>query len=1792
MKKRLLSIILALAMCLGLLPATALAATNEDDYWTDVLIPWNQTLDGDVLDSRGTLTSAAYVSDNGIYEIWAGGNVLQLQAYKETSDMSVVHFAFHEVTTTNTTTTEAVRFRLHVVDETHITMQCIGNAAPYYNQTLYILPQYNQPIEGKYLGWNSLTDVFLSDEPVLIELKDKDLKCVSTGSRLFYMGDPLFRKMQETLSVKKVQTFTYDGTVKLPVITGTNNNPQRTSEVNYGLDGVDTWYTKYKATEDAGFRKDVGSYTAYIRVKRQKVTSSGVSGQDTFVFGPIKVNIVAQAQITRDAAAIAGLTYNGKTQELVSPADGTGGTVKYSMDNANWSTDIPTAKDAGTYTVYYKVFGEAFNDGTSAVPISDSITKSVSVTIAQQALKLNSDEVKQDIVKYFTGRKLSPPCMKKGEYGTTSKIIPADAITYGGNYLESAVGEYTATVQPSSNYTWKDGSTNSVSLNWKIISRTINLTGVTAQSRPYEAGNLNVNVEWDGSAKPINIDDDAQNALNEALRDGKFTITVDPIGVMEDDAVGANKRVRVKATMTGTNEEYLNGFRLNYIGGSDHQLWVFNCVDITKPEYTLIAPTAAEGLTYDGTEKALLTAPASSQEEKNGATGITYSYRLGTDGTWSSSIPTASAAGTYDVYYRANETTNYVETVCKTPVQVTIKPCEIALPTDDDLEAATYDGSEQTASLKESYADRDKVKFTAGQVQTNADTYSVTLQLKDSNYTWPNAQTTRTLNWTIAPKTIGIDWGSATFTYNGSKQCPTATATGLVGEDTCTITVAGGQTNAGNNYTATATGVGNSNYQLPIEDSAKQMGFSISPATITGVTLTSASAVYTGSSQSPVISAVQAGTLTLNDTDYTVSYKNSSDESVTDLTNVGDYKVVVTAKENSNFTGSAKADFQITKAETNSWDSAPSVMGWTYGDENPTLPSAAAKFGTVTVEYRLASGTDEQYSTTVPTNAGSYRVRFTVDGTDNYAGLSVEKDLTIGKKTIGIQWGSAAFTYNGSEQCPTATATGLVENDTCSITVTGEQTNAGDNYTATADRLDNGNYQLPTSGTTKDFTISPKVLTKNDLEKTGGSITKTYDGNTTADGITVGVKSTSLMRDSDVVTVTGSAAYNSANVSEANQIVFTPDAITTGNYTLASTETLTIPGASITKKDVSISAANVDDKPYDGSADATVTAVTFDGAVDTLTKGTDYEVTSAAFPDADADAGNVDVTINVALKGTAAGNYNLTNGTGYVATSAAKINKIDWSSKTAAGSAMYGNPGTVDLSDCLAPGGSFGTVAKSDTNSVLSGNPAMEGNSLEFAFADVRGNIGKTAEITVPVTGATNYNNYSITVTVTVEAKTEPTVTAPTAVDGLIYNGEAQTLIGAGSTTEGTTLLYSLDGTDYSTDLPSAVNAGDYTVYYKVKGNSTYADVDAKSLTVTIGKKEVTAAPKDVTITRGSAIPDFELTYTGLLGEDTLTPSAAPTFTCYEKDGTTAVSTRTATGSYTITWTNTNVFDGETNYQVVAATGTLTINNPSHVVPTYPPVMEQPDEGGNVTVSPKNPTVGSKVTVTPDPDADYEVDKVIVTDQNGNPVKVTDNGDGTYSFTQPIGKVMVKVTFTDKTKSFFVDVPADAYYYDAVLWAAKNGITGGVDATHFAPNAPCTRAQAVTFLWRAAGCPAPKNSEMPFTDVKTGDYYYNAVLWAVENGITNGTGDTTFSSDAVCTRGQIVTFLWRSQNSSAADSVNSFADVKADAYYAPAVAWAAANGVTGGTGDDKFSPDADCTRAQIVTFLYRCLGDE
>ena len=249
-------------------------------------------------------------------------------------------------------------------------------------------------------------------------------------------------------------------------------------------------------------------------------------------------------------------------------------------------------------------------------------------------------------------------------------------------------------------------------------------------------------------------------------------------------------------------------------------------------------------------------------------------------------------------------------------------------------------------------------------------------------------------------------------------------------------------------------------------------------------------------------------------------------------------------------------------------------------------------------------------------------------------------------------------------------------------------------------------------------------------------------------------------------------------------------------------------------------------------------------------------------------------------------------------------------------------------------------------------------------------------------------------------------------------------------------------------------------------------------------------------------------------------------------------------------------------------------------------------KNGEVTSSHKSAAKGTTVTLTVSPDKGYTLETLSVLDKSGKEIKLTEKN-GKYTFTMPTGNVEVKATFMDDNTmlNFFVDIKASDYFYDAVLWAAEKGITGGTDSTHFTPGGICTRAQAVTFLWRAAGSPAPKSTAMPFTDVAAGSYYEQAVLWAVENGITKGTSDTTFSPNATCSRAQIVTFLWRSQKSPAAGSVNPFTDVSADAYYADAVLWAVKESVTSGTTATTFSPNTNCTRAQIVTFIYRAMAE-
>ena len=314
--------------------------------------------------------------------------------------------------------------------------------------------------------------------------------------------------------------------------------------------------------------------------------------------------------------------------------------------------------------------------------------------------------------------------------------------------------------------------------------------------------------------------------------------------------------------------------------------------------------------------------------------------------------------------------------------------------------------------------------------------------------------------------------------------------------------------------------------------------------------------------------------------------------------------------------------------------------------------------------------------------------------------------------------------------------------------------------------------------------------------------------------------------------------------------------------------------------------------------------------------------------------------------------------------------------------------------------------------------------------------------------------------------------------------------------------------------------------------------------------------------------------------------------------GTTDIVVEIGTKTYTLTiLRNSGTGGGATSYTL-----TFDTNGGSTIAPitqdygtaitapadpySYYTIKATAGAGGSISPS-GNVSVreGRDQTFTITPDKGYAVANVKIDGKSIGAVK-------SYTFenvsrTHTIEVIFMKANGNPQT-GVFVDVATGSYYEDAVDWAVENGITKGTDDTHFSPDGICTRAQAVTFLWRTAGSPASKTSTMPFTDVPVGSYYYDAVLWAVENGITKGTSDTTFSPNMTCSRAQIVTFLWRSEKSPAAGTANPFADVKSTAYYADAVLWAVKENITKGTTSTTFSPNADCTRAQIVTFLWRC----
>ena len=434
--------------------------------------------------------------------------------------------------------------------------------------------------------------------------------------------------------------------------------------------------------------------------------------------------------------------------------------------------------------------------------------------------------------------------------------------------------------------------------------------------------------------------------------------------------------------------------------------------------------------------------------------------------------------------------------------------------------------------------------------------------------------------------------------------------------------------------------------------------------------------------------------------------------------------------------------------------------------------------------------------------------------------------------------------------------------------------------------------------------------------------------------------------------------------------------------------------------------------------------------------------------------------------------------------------------------------------------------------------------------------------------------------------KPEPQYSAPTPRARLTYTGAPQVLINKGSV-EGGVMQYRLDNGAYSPDLPTATNAGIYTVYYKVVGDASHNDVAEQSLKVWIEKAKLSGTPtftkvtgagktlKDVTFTKADGWPDGEFEWgNGVLGylEDKPLVQGKAYSWLYLADNYYAEGT-------VVLW-------ADTSSSGSSSSGGGGGSRPS-TNPVQTEVSKDPD--GSVSLSKTSAAKGDKVTITVKPERHYEVDEVIVRDSKGKQLAVKDNGDGTFTFEMPADKVTVEPTFSWVNP--FADVANSAYYVDAVEWMLKREVTQGTTETTFSPNLNCTRAQIVTFLWRAAGSPEPKGTA-DFADVPAGSYYAKAVAWAIENGITGGTGNGLFSPDAACTRAQSAAFLYRAAGSPTVSGSAGFSDVAADAYYAQAVAWAKEHGITDGIGGGLFGSANDCTRAQIAAFLWRLYAEK
>ena len=955
----------------------------------------------------------------------------------------------------------------------------------------------------------------------------------------------------------------------------------------------------------------------------------------------------------------------------------------------------------------------------------------------------------------------------------------------------------------------------------------------------------------------------------------------------------------------------------------------------------------------------------------------------------------------------------------------------------------------------------------------------------------------------------------------------------------------------------------------------------------------------------------------------TMRVKNATEHSPVTVTctggddlSVGEHTVTATALSNENYKlpdeGSKRTlTYTVAKGEETLPEADITMNGWTYG-QTPTTPSVKGLPAGVTPTFTYKTEGGTEITPTYTTDAGAYTVTVRA-GTDDTV-YTVTKPFTVAPKTLTkadigeygpnipnkVYDGSTGFDLTGLGTKKTALVGALGANDVLYIGGTSEfaDANAGDTElifttngklsTFPGGAVKPGNYTIA-NGLTKSFAAR---IDQRWLDFTVDSVSKRY-GSDTAD---VRVTFTGVSGNSQSGLVDGeqlvqgvdydvTATFSRTDFGTDNNVtvnITLKDTAKAKNYRLVSGKTVTsgeikkAAAPNVPEQIVEIYSNAVTRYPIDlkkgwPAGTPSIFDYTYDGRYDPELNAGElsellYQSASFTCPAVDDWNGTIYLNINRAFTADVGADLG--------------VLKLKFKFK----SANYD-----DVTLCIRfkikakaqktlavnlEGWTYGEAANLPAYTAPAG--ATE-TTLTYTSRDGQRSYGAT-----PPTDAGDY-------TLTVRCEGIDTIWTGTADFTIarkpIAPPAADTTKFAYTALEQT---YQLAANAAYTISPNTTqtNAGSYTVTVSLNdtANTEWTDgtTAAKEYTFTISAAKLTVTALDKRITAGQSAPDLttpvlgeDYKVDGLLGQDALT---AVTLTYGETPDT------SKTGSYTI-----NISAEQANYDITTVPGTLTITpRPSSGggSTTYPVNTPNKTENGTVTVSPRYAERGDTVTITVKPDDGFKLDELTVTDKNGNELKLTDKGNGKYTFTMPASKVEIKATFVKEVEtSPFSDVSTSAYYYEAVKWAQEKGITGGIGNGLFGPNQPCTRAQIVTFLWRAAGSPEPK-AMSSFSDVSADSYYAKAVAWAVENGITTGTGDGKFSPDATCTRAQSVTFLFRAIGK-LVDSKAEFSDVLTDSYYANAVAWAVENGVTNGIGDGLFGPDNSCTRAQIVTFLFR-----